>query len=123
MKRVLALLALASAVLFVRAGRRPRPRRAHEVGAHGVGAHGVGADQAGADQVDAHGLGADLLTPGFVPDAVGAAAMATDSGLSKIDPQPLTHIAGEGVVPGELEAAYDAPRELRDRLPRTGEEP
>lgn len=42
--------------------------------------------------------------------------IARHSGLADIDPQPLTQVAGEGIVPGSDEAARSI-QDQRDRLP------
>jgi hypothetical protein len=48
-----------------------------------------------------------------------ATHIAKESGLADIDPQPLTHTAGEGIVPGEDEEARHNVQDVRDRLPTT----
>lgn len=63
--------------------------------------------------VGAHGLGADVDTAG-APDLSSAAPSV---GISEVDPQPITHVAGEGIVPGEVEAAHGTISEQRERLP------
>lgn len=42
------------------------------------------------------------------------------AGISEVDPQPLTQIAGEGIDPDATRAAHDEPREQRERLPVHG---
>lgn len=46
-----------------------------------------------------------------------ATRIAKESGLADVDPQPLTHTAGEGIVPGEDEEARHNVQDVRDRLP------
>jgi hypothetical protein len=46
-----------------------------------------------------------------------ATHIARESGLADIDPQPITHTAGEGIVPGEDEEARANVQDVRDRLP------
>jgi hypothetical protein len=46
-----------------------------------------------------------------------AVHIAKESGLSDVDPQPLTHTAGEGIVPGEDQEARHNVQDVRDRLP------
>lgn len=53
-------------------------------------------------------------------DIEDATLIAEDSGLSPVDPQPLTHIAGEGIVPGEDVEARDNVQDVRERLPTRG---
>lgn len=50
-------------------------------------------------------------------DIEDATIIAEESGLSDVDPQPLTHTAGEGIVPGEDEEARENVQGVRDRLP------
>ena len=50
-------------------------------------------------------------------DIEDATIIAQESGLSDVDPQPLTHTAGEGIVPGEDEEARENVQGVRDRLP------
>jgi hypothetical protein len=50
-------------------------------------------------------------------DIEDATIIAEESGLSDVDPQPLTHVAGEGIVPGEDEEARENVQSVRDRLP------
>jgi hypothetical protein len=43
--------------------------------------------------------------------------VATRSGIADVDPQPISHIAGEGIdLDGDI-AAHDALTEVRERLP------
>lgn len=42
--------------------------------------------------------------------------IARHSGLADVDPEPLTNLAGEGIVPGSDEAARSI-QDQRDRLP------
>jgi hypothetical protein len=53
-------------------------------------------------------------------DIEDATLIATNSGLASIDPQPITHVAGEGIVPGEDDQSRDNVQSVRDRLPRPG---
>lgn len=50
-------------------------------------------------------------------DIEDATIIAEESGLSDVDPQPIMHTAGEGIVPGEDEEARDNVQAVRDRLP------
>ncbi len=44
--------------------------------------------------------------------------VATTSGMTDVDPEPLSHVAGEGIdLERDLEA-HDSIKDLRDRLPR-----
>lgn len=43
--------------------------------------------------------------------------VATQSGIADVDPQPISHIAGEGIdLDGDI-AAHDALKEVRERMP------
>ncbi len=44
--------------------------------------------------------------------------VATQSGIADVDPEPLSHVAGEGIDPIRDVAAKDEIVEQRDRLPR-----
>lgn len=45
-------------------------------------------------------------------------AIATESGLANVDPEPISHVAGEGIdLDGDL-AAHREIAEQRERLPR-----
>jgi len=50
-------------------------------------------------------------------DIEDATLIIEESGLAAIDPQPLTHTAGEGIVPGEDEEARAHVQDVLDRLP------
>lgn len=44
--------------------------------------------------------------------------VATKSGIADVDPEPLSHVAGEGIdLDGDVKAHSEL-RDLRDRLPR-----
>lgn len=45
-------------------------------------------------------------------------AVATESGLAEVDPQPISHVAGEGIDLDRDVAAHEEIAELRARLPR-----
>lgn len=44
--------------------------------------------------------------------------IATTSGIAAVDPEPLSHVAGEGIDPVRDLAAHGDIRAVRDRLPR-----
>lgn len=45
-------------------------------------------------------------------------AVATESGLAEVDPEPISHVAGEGIDLDRDIAAHEVIAELRARLPR-----
>ncbi len=45
-------------------------------------------------------------------------AVATQSGIADVDPEPLSQVVGEGIDPMRDPAAHNEIIELRDRLPR-----
>ena len=45
-------------------------------------------------------------------------AVATESGIADVDPEPLSHVAGEGIDLDRDVAAHQEITEQRDRLPR-----
>lgn len=44
-------------------------------------------------------------------------AVATESGIADVDPEPLSHVAGEGIDLDRDIAAHEEIADLRDRLP------
>jgi hypothetical protein len=60
-------------------------------------------------------------SPGF--EALGELdadlrAIATESGIANVDPEPLSHVAGEGIDLDRDVAAHREIADLRERLPR-----
>jgi hypothetical protein len=97
-RRLLGFGLLAASVLFVR-GRRRAARALNNP---------VGADELHFD--DSIGTS--------VPANENLVDVATQSGIADVDPEPLSHVAGEGIDPdGDLKAHTEL-RDLRDRLPR-----
>jgi hypothetical protein len=45
-------------------------------------------------------------------------AVATESGIADVDPEPISHVAGEGIDLDRDIAAHEEIAELRERLPR-----
>ena len=45
-------------------------------------------------------------------------AIATQSGIADVDPEPISHVAGEGIDLDRDVAAHEEIAELRARLPR-----
>ena len=45
-------------------------------------------------------------------------AVATESGIADVDPEPLSHVAGEGIDLDRDVAAHEEIADLRERLPR-----
>jgi hypothetical protein len=57
--------------------------------------------------------------PDDVGDTVGdMVAVATESGIADVDPQPISHVAGEGIDLDRDVAAHEEITELRARIPR-----
>jgi hypothetical protein len=55
-----------------------------------------------------------------VPPGRGVAEAAVPPGISDVDPEPLTQIAGEAVDPEAVRTAHESIRDQRDRLPVPG---
>lgn len=56
---------------------------------------------------------------GTLDDAAGdMIAVATESGLAEVDPEPISHVAGEGIDLDRDVAAHEELADLRARLPR-----
>jgi len=72
------------------------------------GAHATPTDEAsfGGDIASAAELNEDLV------------AVATESGIANVDPEPLSQVAGEGIDLDRDVAAHQEIAELRERLPR-----
>jgi hypothetical protein len=94
MTRILKLAALASVLYFI--GARLK-RRSGALPHTGLGTEG---------------------DPGFASGAE-ASAIATESGLSEVDPEGLIGF-GEGIDPEAVLAAHAEPVELHERLPQPG---
>lgn len=60
-----------------------------------------------------------LLRRRDLAEAARSAAIA--SGIADVDPAPLTNPAAEGIDVDATEAAHSELRDLRERLPRRGE--
>lgn len=45
-------------------------------------------------------------------------AVATQSGIADVDPEPISHVAGEGIDPVRDLEAHDSVKAVRDRMPR-----
>jgi hypothetical protein len=45
-------------------------------------------------------------------------AVATESGIADVDPEPISHVAGEGIDLDRDIAAHEEIADLRERLPR-----
>ncbi len=57
------------------------------------------------------------LTAMIVTIGEDMTAVATQSGLAEVDPQPISHVAGEGIDLDRDVAAHEEIAELRARLP------
>lgn len=49
------------------------------------------------------------------------AAIATESGIANVDPEPISHVAGEGIDLERDIAAHEEIAEQRDRMPQLTE--
>jgi hypothetical protein len=108
-RKLLGFGLLAASVLIVRSRRRAlRPVPQHARGADArFGDARLGADARFDDNVGTS-----------VPTNENLVEVATKSGIADVDPEPLSHVAGEGIDPTRDVAAHEEIAQLRDRLPR-----
>jgi hypothetical protein len=53
-----------------------------------------------------------------VPSNEDLVEVATSSGIADVDPEPLSHVAGEGIDPIRDVEAHDSIKAVRERMPR-----
>lgn len=97
-RKVLGFGLLAASIAFLR-GRRRAQRLVHT-------------EARGADARFDDNFGTSVPTNENLVD------VATKSGIADVDPEPLSHVAGEGIDPTRDVKAHEDIREVRERLPR-----
>lgn len=65
---------------------------------------------------DEASFGGDLATSALLSEDL--VAVATESGIADVDPEPISHVAGEGIDLDRDVAAHEEIPEQRARLPR-----
>lgn len=121
-RKLLGLGLLAAGVVYLRGRRRAlRATRGVDATPRGVDA-GPGGVDAGSGGVDAGPRGRDAEpddnTGASTAGAHDLADVATESGIADVDPEPLSHVAGEGIDPVRDVEAHEDVAALRERLPR-----